>query len=107
MDIEDLKAKALAATPGLGAGNMKFYIKDNCHGHGDYSEEVSGPLYWGNQYTKDNPVNDCNYCNAASPDVILKLLERLEDAEDILSRITVAGGQPAELADHLKKWGSK
>lgn len=107
--MEELKSKAKAATPG------PWYHEEG-YPCVHTSLELSGKnLARTNEVdNSDKPTSLYNaiYIAAASPDVILKLIERLEDAERLLFCRAISMGTPAknrwyQRKTYIKKWSVK
>ncbi len=67
-DLEDLKAKALAATPG------PWYCDEPFVGSSHHSHNIVSGV-------GDNPISNGHFIAAANPGAVLELIERLESAE--------------------------
>lgn len=98
MNLDDIEKKAKAATPGPWANkwssNYPFYVDVRKPAPSLSKHDAERPTYW--------RVQDAEYIAAVSPDVVLKLIERLRDAEE-----TIEWPTESALKAYKKKWSAE
>lgn len=104
-DLEELKAAALAATP----GPWFAYTIDSCSINPNQAYFVSGPEQRAMDHSVGFEKADAELIVRSNPTTILALIERLKVAEDAAKdteRLDFIAAHPEmQLSCHKKRWG--